>query len=121
MINVELKLHIEFNGERHVFSLNEFKESVLEAIRRVVRQELDREPLSHPAENRKTSGREFGPALAVSKAEAAQILGVSVRTIDRGIALKRIGVTRLGRRVLIPMKTLETVMRHGTVETHIRS
>ncbi len=120
MINVELKLHVEFNGEEHISSLNEFKESFLEAIRQVVRQELDRAPISSAVDNRKTGGREFGPALAVSKAEAAQILGVSVRTIDRGIALKRIGVTRVGRRVLIPMKTLETVLRRGIVETNIR-
>ena len=38
--------------------------------------------------------------IALSKQEAAQMLGVSPRTIDRLIALKELQVRRLGRRVL---------------------
>jgi excisionase family DNA binding protein len=50
-------------------------------------------------------------AVAVSKSEAAQLLGVSVRTIDRLIALKELPVRRLGRRVLIPRNSLQNLLR----------
>ena len=50
-------------------------------------------------------------ALAMSKVEAAQMLGVSVRTVDRLIALKELPVRRLGRRVLIPRNSLQTLLQ----------
>ncbi len=48
--------------------------------------------------------------IALSKQEAAHMLGVSLRTIDRLIALKELQVRRLGRRVLIPRTALENFM-----------
>ena len=51
-----------------------------------------------------------GGLLALSKQEAAQMLGVSLRTIDRLIALKELQVRRLGRRVLIPRSALDGLM-----------
>jgi excisionase family DNA binding protein len=50
--------------------------------------------------------------IALSKQEAARTLGVSLRTIDRLIALKELPVRRLGRRVLIPRASLEGFLRH---------
>ena len=50
-------------------------------------------------------------ALALSKIDAAQMLGVSLRTVDRLIALKRLPVRRLGRRVLIPRNSLQNFLR----------
>jgi len=49
--------------------------------------------------------------VAVSKAEAAEMLGVSLRTVDRLIALKELPVRRLGRRVLIPRNGLHNLLR----------
>lgn len=51
-------------------------------------------------------------AVALSKQEAANLLGVSLRTIDRLIALKELPVRRLGRRVLIPRTSLESFLRN---------
>jgi excisionase family DNA binding protein len=48
--------------------------------------------------------------IAMTKQEAAQMLGVSLRTIDRLIALKELQVRRLGRSVLIPRTALESLM-----------
>ena len=48
--------------------------------------------------------------IAMTKQEAAQMLRVSLRTIDRLIALKELQVRRLGRRVLIPRIALENLM-----------
>ena len=58
-------------------------------------------------------------ALAMSKVEAAQMLGVSVRTVDRLIALKELPVRRLGRRVLIARNSLQALLRtdHPTKAT----
>ncbi|MFZ0821402.1 MAG: helix-turn-helix domain-containing protein [Candidatus Acidiferrales bacterium] len=50
--------------------------------------------------------------IAVNKLEAAQMLGVSLRTIERLIALKELQVRRLGRRVLILRTSLENFLRH---------
>jgi excisionase family DNA binding protein len=49
--------------------------------------------------------------LALSKVDAARVLGVSVRTVDRLIALKQLPVRRLGRRVLIPRNSLQSLLR----------
>jgi excisionase family DNA binding protein len=49
--------------------------------------------------------------LTLSKLEAARMLGVSLRTVDRLIALKRLPVRRLGRRVLIPRNGLQNLLR----------
>lgn len=50
--------------------------------------------------------------IAVNKLEAAQMLGVSLRTIERLIALKELQVRRLGRRVLIPRTSLDNFLRN---------
>ena len=57
--------------------------------------------------------------LALSKVEAAHVLGVSVRTVDRLIALKQLPIRRFGRRVLIPRNGLKTFLRadHPTQNT----
>ena len=57
--------------------------------------------------------------IALSKQEAALMLRVSLRTIDRLIALKELQVRRLGRRVLIPRTALESFMHkdHPTQST----
>lgn len=50
--------------------------------------------------------------IALSKQDAARMLGISLRTIDRLIALKELPVRRLGRRVLIPRTSLEHFFRN---------
>ena len=49
--------------------------------------------------------------VVLNKKEAAQVLGVSLRTIDRLIALKELPVRRVGRRVLIPRTALDNFLR----------
>jgi excisionase family DNA binding protein len=68
--------------------------------------------------NESTPPRSANKPIAVNKREAAQLLGVSLRTIDRLIAIKELQVRRLGRRVLIPRSALESFLRrdHPTQE-----
>lgn len=63
-----------------------------------------------------TVGERAPEVLAMSKADAARMLGVSLRTVDRLIALKHLPVRRLGRRVLIPQNGLQSLLRadHST-------
>jgi excisionase family DNA binding protein len=53
------------------------------------------------------------PVRAVSKKEAARLLGLSVRTIDHYVALKMIRVIRVGKRVLVPTTSIDSVLRTG--------
>ena len=57
-----------------------------------------------------TVTEQTGSPIAITKQEAAKMLGVSLRTIDRLIALKELQVRGLGRRVLIPRAALESLM-----------
>ncbi len=63
-------------------------------------------------ENEKTIAVDRNVPIALSKQEAADLLGVSLRTIDRLIALKELPIRRLGRRVLIPRNSVENLLRH---------
>jgi excisionase family DNA binding protein len=49
--------------------------------------------------------------LLYSKREAAQMLNVSLRTIDNLIAFKELVVRRIGRRVLIPHNAILSFVR----------
>lgn len=63
-------------------------------------------------DNQATIAVEENVPMAVSKQEAADLLGVSLRTIDRLIALKELPVRRLGRRVLILRNSVDNLLRH---------
>ncbi len=54
------------------------------------------------------------PALAdrnCSKREAAQLLGICTKTLDKLIAEKEIRVVRIRRRVLVPLSVVQRVIR----------
>jgi excisionase family DNA binding protein len=50
--------------------------------------------------------------LMLSKNEAAEMISVSVRTIENLIANKELPVRRIGKRVLIPYRCLVEFSRH---------
>ena len=61
-------------------------------------------------DTRKPGSERVPEALTLSKVEAARMLGISLRTIDRLIAMKQLPVRRLGRRVLIPRDGLRNLL-----------
>ena len=113
-----LKLILEANGHRQVLSLGELAEAFLQAIQAAVRQEIQRilpsGSIPAPSEEKKS---EVVRPVALSKAKAAQALGVSVRTLDYCIAQRTIRVLRIGRRVLVPMNSIEAILKRGVLET----
>jgi excisionase family DNA binding protein len=115
---VKLRLNVEFDQEGRALSLDQFTKTLLEAVQKIVRQELERSHIAHPIRlERPATPPETKRALAVSKAEAAKILGVSRRTIDYSITLKEIKVFRVGRRVLVPVEGLEAIVKRGSLRT----
>ncbi len=115
-----VKFIIEFDEDHQFFTLEELTRPLLDAVRNAVRQEVDRvlssRPLLSPQPAKDTDSNR---PLALSKAKAAQALGVSVRTIDNCISQKRIRVLRIGRRVLVPMDSIQAALRNGSLETHV--
>jgi hypothetical protein len=74
---VKLKLNVEFDQEGRALSLDQFTKTFLEAVQKVFREEFERWHVAHPVPVEKPGApRETKRALAVSKAEAAKILGV---------------------------------------------
>lgn len=111
MLNVEIRFLV---SGREV-SLDSFANALVAEIRSAVREEIIR-----PSNQAK--GENLGliqqlayktPPLAVSKREAARLLGVCERTVDNYIALKAIRCVRVGKRVLIPMRSLQEVVSKG--------
>lgn len=50
--------------------------------------------------------------LLFGKKDCARILGISVRTLENLIASRQLSVRRIGRRVLVHRRDLETFARH---------
>jgi excisionase family DNA binding protein len=56
------------------------------------------------------------PRLAYSLSEAAQALGLSVRSLRYLMQQGKLGYARIGRRVLIPASELERLLRRASVK-----
>jgi excisionase family DNA binding protein len=59
------------------------------------------------------------PRLAYSVADAASAIGVSVRSLRYLIQTGRLGYARVGRRVLIPARELERLIRRASVRATV--
>ncbi len=111
MLNAEIRFIID----GHEVSPDSFAQTIVREVRTAVREEIrqtlgnsqNRSDHASQAANRET------PRQAVSVREAARLLSISPRTVDKYVALKVIRTVRVGRRVLIPMKTVEEVVSKG--------
>jgi excisionase family DNA binding protein len=50
------------------------------------------------------------PKIAISRGDAADALSVDVQTIDRMIAAKKLRASKLGRRVVVRVADIETML-----------
>lgn len=101
-------------------SLDSFIEAVVRQVRTSVREEMSR-TLTGREEHKPDLPHETRtetPRQAVSIREAARLLSLSVRTVDKYIALKAIRSVRVGRRVLVPMKSVNEVAARGIPNRH---
>lgn len=105
MFTVELKFKI---ADREV-PLDRFVETLANRGSDRVIRERRRESLHEPASEAGVAAQP--KAVAVNK--AAELIGVSPRTIWYYIQTGTLKVTRIGRRVLISSQTLEKIAREG--------
>ncbi len=105
MFTVELKFKV---AEREV-SVDRFVEALVSKVSDTVRTEL----------RQHTFGAVQAPSQpgpqpkAVSINKAAELIGVSKRTLWGHVQTGTLKVTRIGRRVLIPSHTLDRIVREG--------
>ena len=110
MLSLEIKLFM--NGKE--LSIDSVARAIAEQLRNSVRDEISR-ILSRPENPNRQSAHvtSESPRQVVSVREAARLLSLSRRTIDTYIALKKICVVRVGRRVLVPMTSVNEVAKRG--------
>lgn len=110
-----LSIEIRFAMLGKEVSVDSFIEDIARQLRASVRDEISRVLAGQETQSRVTSSVAMGEPsrLAVSVREAARLLSVSRRTIENYIASKAIRAVRVGRRVLVPMKSLNEVALRG--------
>lgn len=113
---MSIKLTIEFDEHCKAVSFNQLTKSLFQAVRDGVRQELERALSVGTFSPQPAKDPDQTHPVALSKARAARALGVSVRTIDNCIAQKRIRVLRIGRRVLVPMTSIDAALKRGALD-----
>jgi excisionase family DNA binding protein len=111
MINVEIK----FVVDGHEVSLGSFAETVVREVRTAVREAISRALGDHQNQSHRSNQTTNNERLrqAVSVREAAHLLSISPRTVHKYMALKVIRTVRVGRRVLVPMKSVNEVASKG--------
>jgi excisionase family DNA binding protein len=98
--------------------LSSFAETILGEIRAVVREEFCHAlavQATNGSDSSQTSNSERPPQ-AVSIREAVRLLSSSTRTVQNHVSLKTIPAIRVGKRVLIPMKSVNMVASQGIRE-----
>ena len=110
-----LSVEIRFLMQGKEVSVDSFVESITRELRASVREEIGRTFPKHEQQGSDFFRRVDSAMLpqAVSVREAARLLSISPRTVDKYVALKIIRTVRIGRRVLVPMKSVNEVAFRG--------
>jgi excisionase family DNA binding protein len=112
---MSIKLMIQFKDDCQTMSLDHLIESLMESLRDAVRQEVQRALSAGKLPSQTPKDSDQTHPVALSKARAAKALGISVRTLDYCIAQKKIRILRIGRRVLVPMTSIEAATKRGAL------
>jgi excisionase family DNA binding protein len=96
-------------------SVDSFVEAIVREVRASVREEISRTLPKHEQQGFDSPWRVGSemPRQAVSIREAARLLSISLRTVGKYIALKVIRTVRVGRRVLVPVKSVNEIVTRG--------
>jgi len=110
-----LSVEIRFVMQGKEVSVDSFVEAVVREVRPSVREEVSRTLAGQASKSPEPSQVILSelPRRAVSVREAARLLGISPRTIQNYMASKAIRTVRVGRRVLVPMKSVSEVAARG--------
>jgi excisionase family DNA binding protein len=110
-----LSVEIRFVMQGKEVSVDSFIEAVVREVQASVREEISRNFPKHEQQGSGSFRRVDSaiPRQAVSIREAARLLSISPRTVDKYVALKVIRTVRVGRRVLVPMKSVSEVVTRG--------
>jgi|HubBroStandDraft_1064217.scaffolds.fasta_scaffold338342_2 excisionase family DNA binding protein len=100
-----LSVEIRFVMQGKEVSVDSFVEAIGREVRASVREEISRTQPKHEVQDSDSSRRVNSEVSrqAVSVREAARLLSISQRTVDKYVALKVIRTVRVGRRVLVPL------------------
>jgi excisionase family DNA binding protein len=110
-----LSVEIRFVMQGKEVSVDSFIETIVPGVRAAVREEISRTPSKQESQTYEPSQGTVNesPRQAVSIREAARLLSISPRTIHGYIASNAIRTVRVGRRVLVPMKSVNEVASRG--------
>lgn len=110
-----MSFEIRFVMDGKEVSVDSLVRTIVQAVRSSVHEEI-----SFILSGKQNVSRDFPPPpihdmprQAVSVREAARLLSISLRTVDKYVALKVIRTVRVGRRVLVPMKSVHEVASRG--------
>jgi excisionase family DNA binding protein len=110
-----LSVEVRFVVAGQEVSLDSFAEAFVASVRKAVHEEMSRHTVKLASENRELiqSLAPKTPPKVVSIREAARLMGISSRTVDNYLAQKILRSVRFGKRVLIPMKSVNEVLSRG--------
>jgi len=111
MLNVEVRFVIQ--GKE--VSVDYSAEAIAREVRAPVREEISRTLSGQASKSPEPSQAPLNELSrrAVSVREAARLLSISTRTIQNYMASKAMRTARVGRRVLVPMKSVNEVAARG--------
>jgi excisionase family DNA binding protein len=107
-------MELVFKVDGRTVELDELAEALLARAVKVQRSEI--KAMREPEMPARVSIAEKGPGeqpRAVGIVRAAELLSLSKHTIRKYVANGRLHSVRAGRRILIPMATLERFLREG--------
>jgi excisionase family DNA binding protein len=118
VLNVEIRF---FVGDQEIASLDSFTQTIVQEVRASVRDELSQHFSKQDNLKGQTAPRKVPETSrrAVSIREAARLLSISTRTLQNYISLKAIPTIRIGRRVLIPAKSVDEISSRGIPQRRI--
>jgi excisionase family DNA binding protein len=110
-----LTVEIRFVMQGKEVSVDSFFQEIVREVRASVREEISRSlpKTEHQGSDSPRKASAEIPRQAVSVREAARLLSVSQRTIQNYIASKAVRAVRVGRRVLVPMKSVNEIASRG--------
>lgn len=110
-----MNVEIRFVMQGKEVSVDSLVDAIVREVRASVREEISRtftKQEQHGSDSRRGDNSEM-PVQAVSIREAARLLSISTRTVYNYVGVKAIRTIRIGRRVLIPMKSVNEVASGG--------